>query len=110
VVDQISHQGRVDLFELAERLAALVNDPFVAGLPAFQFGDLSLPLLAGDLGGFLGQLKLLLLVLEDLPLDVEGLRLQGHHCVEQREDVAIRAARRWDRRLSGGGNFHPVRP
>ena len=111
MVDQFAHQGGVDLLELAERLTALVEHLLVPGLPAFQLADLPGPLLPGDLGGLLGQLQLLLLMHQDLPLDIERLRLQRHHRMQQghRVPVGIEAGGR-GRRLPGGGYFHPVRP
>ena len=83
VVGQLAHQDGVDLFELAERLAAGVEDVLVAGLPALELGDLAGPLLAVDLDGLAGELELLALDLEDLPLDVQRLVLEVDQQMEQ---------------------------
>jgi hypothetical protein len=109
VVDQLAHQGGVDLLELAERLPALLDHRLVPLLPALQLGDLPGPLLAGDLRGLAGQLELMLLVLEDLLLKLEGLRLEPHQHLQEGDRVGVRTAR-GRRRLPGRGNFHPVRP
>ena len=111
VVDQLAHQGGVDLFELAERVATLVDHLVMPGLPALELGHLARSLVAGDLGGLSRQLQLLLLVLEDQLLDLQRLRLDLDQRMKQVNRIVIRVRGRCrGRRLAGGGYFHPVRP
>ena len=92
----------MDALELAEGVLAVVDDVLVAVLPAFELGDLPGPLVAGELGRLAGEFELLPLVLEDLPLDVQGLRLERDQGMEQDDRVGRARAHR-DRRPGRSG-------
>ncbi len=109
VVRQVAHERRVNLFEVPERLLAVVEDRFVAGLPAFQLGDLASALFAADLGGLAGKLQLLALNFKALPLQLDRLRLEVHEQVQERDGV-VHVGHDRGRSLSRRRYFHPIGP
>ncbi len=108
ILGQIRHQRGVNLLELSQRIATVVEDGFVTVLPPFQFGELTRSLISTDLRGLSGQLKLLSLHLQHLTLELEILILKVHQQVQQGDRVG--QARSNGRILTGRRDFHSVGP
>ena len=109
VVRQLTHQGRVDLFEEAERFLAVFEDLLMAVLPPLELRHLPSALLPADLRCLARQLELLPLNLQALALELKRLRAQVQEQVEQGNWV-VHVRDGWSGSVSGGGNLHPVRP